>query len=137
MNYLIHFNVFFSSGAPGYSGRDGQPGPNGPVGPKVINLHLIIHIEIIFFLCRVMLVILANQVHQVVLVQWVILAHQVQHFQVKEERRVFLVQSVRIDNLFLTISLISFFFNQTGIPGPHGAPGPKGEPGMYICLYEE
>ena len=48
-----------------------------------------------------MQVIQANQVRQAVLVQWVILVHQVQHFQVKEEKRVFLVQSVRIYNLLL------------------------------------
>jgi len=43
---------------------------------------------------KVMLVIQVNQVHQAVQDQWVILVHQVQHFQVKEVKRVFQVQSV-------------------------------------------
>jgi hypothetical protein len=36
----------------------------------------------------------ANQVHQAAQVQWVILVHQVLHFQVNEVKRVFQVQLV-------------------------------------------
>jgi hypothetical protein len=51
-----------------------------------------------------MLDILANQVHQVVLAQWVILAHQVLHFQVKEVKRVFRVQSVCMIDFVIAFS---------------------------------
>jgi len=45
---------------------------------------------------RVMLAILDNQAHPVALAQWVILVHQALHFQVKEVKRVFQVQSVSL-----------------------------------------
>lgn len=78
-----------------------------------------------------MQVILANRVHQAALAQWVILVHQVLHFQVKEEKRVSQVLSVRLERFFFKV-VIMWLIHQIGIPGPQGVPGAKGEPGMKI-----
>lgn len=59
-----------------------------------------------------MLVTLDNQVHQAVLVQWVILVHQVLHFQVKEEKRVSQVLLVRVVVFFQTWYNIIYFSNR-------------------------
>lgn len=76
-----------------------------------------------------MLVILAFLVHLVVQVRWVISVHQVLHFQVNGEKRVFQALSVSDnDVLFERFHLITCY-SIIGIPGQQGLPGSKGEPG--------
>ncbi len=65
-----------------------------------------------------MLVIQANQDHQAAQVQWVILVHQVLHFQVIEVKRVFQVQLVSTLNIYI-LFFYYIFLHRYSRPARH------------------